>query len=349
MANTLQIKRGVVANIGTLAAAEPFFSTDENKAYVGDGSSNHGITMDGETDISSKSWFLDEDDMTSDDATKVASQQSIKAYVDASVVGLYDHKGSYDASTNSPNLDSTPSAGTIHKGDAYTVSVAGDFYTEAVNVGDVLIADTDDPASLSDWTRVNKNIDSATTTTEGIVELATDGESSANKVVQGNDSRLSDARTPTSHSSTHVAGGGDELDGDTLHVTWTGYSNYTPATTPAEVSSTTELTAHLYGIDQALTDIGTTWIGLDDTPADYTGYGTYVTRVNSAANAIEFVDFTSTYLESTPSNGETAKAPNSDWAYDHNTATTGDNDKMQHAPNGETLLHTASTIDCGTV
>jgi len=35
------------------------------------------------TDLSSYSWFLDEDDMASDDATKVASQQSIKAYVDS--------------------------------------------------------------------------------------------------------------------------------------------------------------------------------------------------------------------------------------------------------------------------
>lgn len=35
------------------------------------------------TDLSSYSWLLDEDDMSSDDATKVASQQSVKAYVDA--------------------------------------------------------------------------------------------------------------------------------------------------------------------------------------------------------------------------------------------------------------------------
>ncbi len=34
------------------------------------------------TDISNYSWMLDEDDMASDDAVKVASQQSIKAYVD---------------------------------------------------------------------------------------------------------------------------------------------------------------------------------------------------------------------------------------------------------------------------
>ena len=46
MANTLQIKRGVVANIGTLAAGEPFFSTDTKKGYFGDGAANHGVIMD---------------------------------------------------------------------------------------------------------------------------------------------------------------------------------------------------------------------------------------------------------------------------------------------------------------
>lgn len=43
----------------------------------------------------------------------------------------------------------------------------------------------------------------ATTGATGVVELATDGESAAGVVVQGNDSRLSDARTPASH--THAA------------------------------------------------------------------------------------------------------------------------------------------------
>jgi len=39
-----------------------------------------GATMNTDTDLSSNSYFLDQDDMSSDDATKVASQQSIKAY-----------------------------------------------------------------------------------------------------------------------------------------------------------------------------------------------------------------------------------------------------------------------------
>ena len=44
------------------------------------------------------------------------------------------------------------------------------------------------------------NLPDATTTAKGIVELATDGESTANVAVQGNDARMSNARTPTTHS-----------------------------------------------------------------------------------------------------------------------------------------------------
>jgi hypothetical protein len=158
-----------------------------------------GATMDADTSLVGNGYFLDEDNMASNDATKVPSQQSVKAYVDSAVVGLYDHKGAYDASLNSPDLDTSPSG--ILKGDAYTVSVAGNFFTEAVEVGDVLIADQDDPTLLTHWTRVNKNISFGT---------------SAGTACEGNDSRLSDSRTPTTHASTHVSGGGDSIKLDDL-------------------------------------------------------------------------------------------------------------------------------------
>ena len=46
-----------------------------------------GATMNTDTDISSNSWFIDEDDMVSNLATKAPSQQSVKAYVDANSGG----------------------------------------------------------------------------------------------------------------------------------------------------------------------------------------------------------------------------------------------------------------------
>ena len=157
-------------------------------------------------------------------ADPIAAQDgATKAYVDSSIVGLYEHKGAYDANTNTPDLDSTPSG--ILKGDAYTVSVAGAFFTEAIEVGDVLIADQDNPTLLAHWTRVNKNIDAATTTTKGIVELATDGEAVANVVVQGNDSRLAAAATAMQDlvdDTTPQLGGDLDADGNAIKNIETG-------------------------------------------------------------------------------------------------------------------------------
>jgi len=47
-----------------------------------------GATMDSDSSLAGNSYFLDEDDMNSDDATKVPSQQSVKAYVDSQVGGV---------------------------------------------------------------------------------------------------------------------------------------------------------------------------------------------------------------------------------------------------------------------
>jgi hypothetical protein len=55
------------------------------------------------------------------------------------------------------------------------------------------------------------------------------------------------------HASTHISGGGDQIDGDQLDIDWNP-TNYVPATTPPQVSSVDHLTAHLYGIDQAISE-----------------------------------------------------------------------------------------------
>lgn len=55
------------------------------------------------------------------------------------------------------------------------------------------------------------SVPAATTSAVGVVELATDGESAVGVVVQGNDARLSDARTPLAHAAAHQEGGSDEI------------------------------------------------------------------------------------------------------------------------------------------
>lgn len=90
-----------------------------------------------------------------------------KQYVDNSVVGNLVYQGGYNAATNTPDLDSSPSS-SIKKGWTYTVTADGTFFTEQVRVGDVLIAEVNAPTALADWTTVQNNIDLADLTTVGI-------------------------------------------------------------------------------------------------------------------------------------------------------------------------------------
>ncbi len=70
-------------------------------------------------------------------------------------------------------------------------------------------------ATLDSGTKVPvAQLPSATTSTAGVCELATDGESASGVVVQGSDARLSDARTPTAHQSSHQSGNSDALSGN---------------------------------------------------------------------------------------------------------------------------------------
>lgn len=121
-------------------------------------------------------WVLDEDLMGSDSAVHVATQQSIKAYVDNAVTGALTHKGGYNASTNTPALDT--GSPVLEIGDMYTVTVAGTFFTVEVEVGDVLISDVDsvDAANVADWTIVQSNIGAASETVAGYIRIATQAE-----------------------------------------------------------------------------------------------------------------------------------------------------------------------------
>jgi hypothetical protein len=96
-----------------------------------------------------------------------AQDAATKSYVDAATVGGLIYQGSYNAATNTPDLDSSPSS-SIKKGWTYTVTTDGTFFTEQVRVGDVIIAEVDAPTTLANWTTVQNNIDLASATQIGI-------------------------------------------------------------------------------------------------------------------------------------------------------------------------------------
>ena len=117
-----------------------------------------GAVMNGDTTTAGMSFVVDEDAMGSNLATKVPTQQSVKAYVDSAVASNITLKGNYDASSDSPSLDDgSPIAG-ILAGDHYVVSVAGTFFTEVLQAGDSIISKQDSPTTLAHWITVNNNM-----------------------------------------------------------------------------------------------------------------------------------------------------------------------------------------------
>ena len=97
-----------------------------------------------------------------------------KTYVDNAVVGNLVFQGGYDAATNTPDLDVSPSS-SIKKGWAYVVTAAGNFFTEAVEVGDFLFAQSDAPTALTDWVTVQNNVGLATASNVGIGNVNVNG------------------------------------------------------------------------------------------------------------------------------------------------------------------------------
>jgi hypothetical protein len=105
----------------------------------------------------------------------LAQDAATKNYVDSTFAGSgsLTYQGGYNANTNVPNLD-TPPTGTINKGFTYTVTADGTFFTEQVRVGDLLIANSNTPTTLANWTTVQNNIDLASTTVVGIASFSSD-------------------------------------------------------------------------------------------------------------------------------------------------------------------------------
>lgn len=121
--------------------------------------------------------FIINDSSTAVDEVWSSSKISDELDIVADLIsGALIYKGGYNASTNTPNLDSSPSG--IIQGYTYTVTANGTFFTEEVEIGDMIIAEITNPTVLDDWTVVNKNIPdivSASETEEGLIELATSG------------------------------------------------------------------------------------------------------------------------------------------------------------------------------
>ena len=96
-----------------------------------------------------------------------------KNYVDTSISGSGSliFQGGYDATS------AAPTGAAVLKGFTYVVTVAGSgdpagFWNPVLEVGDLIIANQNNPTDATEWTEVNKNVDLATTTIPGIASFA---------------------------------------------------------------------------------------------------------------------------------------------------------------------------------
>jgi hypothetical protein len=106
----------------------------------------------------------------------LATGGQIQAAIDTAVSSSLTYRGGYNASTNTPDLTTSPNS--ILTGDTYAVTVAGDasgFWVPTLNIGDLVIANIDNPTTIADWTEVQSNIDIATDTVKGIANFPTSG------------------------------------------------------------------------------------------------------------------------------------------------------------------------------
>lgn len=101
--------------------------------------------------------------------------------------GGVNYEGGYNAATNTPDLTTMPNS--VSKGAMYTVTVAGTLHGEALEAGDTIIAQQDEPASAANWTFIQGNWSFGTT---------------AGTACEGNDSRLTpltDAQIETAYNN----------------------------------------------------------------------------------------------------------------------------------------------------
>lgn len=108
------------------------------------------------------------------------SVASLKAYADGLVVGLWDDRGTHDASGGAyPSTGGSGTAGAILKGDIWVVSVAGTLPTgQVVEVGDTVRALVDTPGNTqANWAIIQNNIGYVP---ENVVNKDTDGTLAAN-------------------------------------------------------------------------------------------------------------------------------------------------------------------------
>ena len=121
----------------------------------------------------SGSAVADEDNMSSNSATKIATQQSIKAYVDAQVTAqdmdVTSDSGTIDIDLNSETLTIAGGTGLASSASSTTVTLAIDSTVATLTGSQTLTNKTFTSPTINEWTYVSGNTLSGLTTESSII------------------------------------------------------------------------------------------------------------------------------------------------------------------------------------
>ena len=230
-----------------------------------------------------------------------AASAASKSYVDSTLAGsgALIFQGGYNAATNSPDLDSNPSS-SIKQGWTYAVTTGGSFFTETVEDGDLIIAESDSPTALSDWTVVQNNIGIATAgSSDGATTKGIAGFNSAHFNVTSNGWVSSDIYSGGSTLGIVPSGGGSTtfLRGDGSWVTPTNTQR--AAGTGLSLSGNT-INANVDGTQSVASQ-----------PSSSTSSRTYNVQVDSGDNLVVNVPWVNTNTQTVTSVDEVSPGTSS--------------------------------------
>ena len=159
-----------------LSATTAAFAQLAHSDLSGVGTNAHSV-IDTHLGDATKHRLINDSGTSNTELFSASKILQLVADLNTTVAGSLVFKGDYNAATNSPMLDSTPIA--VMQGWTYVVTVAGTFFSENVQIGDMLIAKQTNPTALTHWTVVNKNIPDIVAATEaiaGLMSIATQAE-----------------------------------------------------------------------------------------------------------------------------------------------------------------------------
>jgi hypothetical protein len=130
---------------------------------------------DGGTTFAKLATAATTDSITGNSSVKLTTENAVKTYVDSAVASLGYFVGGFAAGSAS-TFPVAP--GGTNKGDYWRVTSAGTIHGAVLEVGDVIIANIDNPnvTTTTDWTILQTNVTQATETVAGIARLATQAE-----------------------------------------------------------------------------------------------------------------------------------------------------------------------------